>query len=259
MATSLVRTDAVRRLWRAVSEAREIRDGRAEQQVHVASELARIVNAQVCAFAMVEDFRPGGQGQVVSVQDCGWATSSEREFVWGTFGQQGTIYDPVNQVIMRNWNWTSPTELAVIRREDVVANGDWYDAPMIHDTYRPCRIDHSIYAMHGTGKPGQAYGLGIKKSWGERPYSEEDRNLVELLVAECGWLWSPDRRLAVAALTPRERETLEYLLDGASLKEIAYELKLSRHTVDGYVKAIHKTLGVHSRAELVSRFLNANR
>lgn len=55
------------------------------------------------------------------------------------------------------------------------------------------------------------------------------------------------------ALSPRLAETLNHLLAGRSEKEIAGQLKLSRHTVHVYVKALYRRFNVTSRAELFAR------
>jgi DNA-binding NarL/FixJ family response regulator len=47
------------------------------------------------------------------------------------------------------------------------------------------------------------------------------------------------------------RQTLFCLLEGASEKEAAARLGLSRHTVHGYVTALYRRFGVNSRAELL--------
>ncbi len=56
-------------------------------------------------------------------------------------------------------------------------------------------------------------------------------------------------------LAPRQRQTLELLLDGKSEKEIALRLAISRHTVHVYVKLLYKRFGVSSRAELLARWV----
>jgi DNA-binding CsgD family transcriptional regulator len=51
---------------------------------------------------------------------------------------------------------------------------------------------------------------------------------------------------------PRLRQTLELLLHGDGEKQIAGKLKLSQHTVHGYVKEVYRRFGVNSRAELLA-------
>ena len=53
-------------------------------------------------------------------------------------------------------------------------------------------------------------------------------------------------------LTEREQETLSIIARGLSVKACAGMMKISPHTVSGYVKEIYRKLGVSSRAELTS-------
>jgi DNA-binding CsgD family transcriptional regulator len=55
-----------------------------------------------------------------------------------------------------------------------------------------------------------------------------------------------------SALTPREREVLGLLIEGASNKEIARALALSVHTVKFHIAAITEKLGARSRVEAVA-------
>jgi len=54
----------------------------------------------------------------------------------------------------------------------------------------------------------------------------------------------------ISNLTPREQETMRLLVDGLSVKEVAFELGLSHKTVHTYRAAIRKKLGIDSIAEL---------
>ena len=57
------------------------------------------------------------------------------------------------------------------------------------------------------------------------------------------------------ALSPREREVLDYLSRGYLYKEIAAELTLSYDPVHNYVRRIYEKLQVHSRTEAVAKHL----
>ena len=58
-------------------------------------------------------------------------------------------------------------------------------------------------------------------------------------------------------LSPRQNQTLFLLLRGASEKEVAVALRISPHTVHTYVKAIYRVMGVNSRPELMSLWVQA--
>jgi DNA-binding NarL/FixJ family response regulator len=52
-----------------------------------------------------------------------------------------------------------------------------------------------------------------------------------------------------AGLSPREEEVLRLIAKGYTLAAVGDLLKISRHTVAGYVKALYRKLNVTSRAE----------
>jgi DNA-binding NarL/FixJ family response regulator len=55
-----------------------------------------------------------------------------------------------------------------------------------------------------------------------------------------------------AALTPREREVLFHLVQGAGRKEVAERLQLSANTVRTHLQSLMGKLGVHSTLEVVA-------
>jgi DNA-binding NarL/FixJ family response regulator len=59
--------------------------------------------------------------------------------------------------------------------------------------------------------------------------------------------------LPVEALTPREREVLERLMDGQRVAWIAADLFVSPSTVRDHLSSIFRKVGVHSQAELIRR------
>jgi DNA-binding NarL/FixJ family response regulator len=56
----------------------------------------------------------------------------------------------------------------------------------------------------------------------------------------------------LAALTPRERDVLFYLLEGAGCREVAVRLQISINTVRSHLQSLMAKFGVHSTLELVA-------
>jgi DNA-binding NarL/FixJ family response regulator len=61
---------------------------------------------------------------------------------------------------------------------------------------------------------------------------------------------------AMYRLTPRESQTLEALLKGLSVKEVATRLNVNPSTVKTFLRSISGKMGVSSRAELMSKVLS---
>ncbi|XOV93493.1 MAG: response regulator [Bacteroidota bacterium] len=68
-------------------------------------------------------------------------------------------------------------------------------------------------------------------------------------------LASPDDSFNEEPLTKREKEILQYLVEGMSNKQIAYQLYLSPRTVDTHRNNLMKKLQVKNVAELVRMYL----
>ena len=59
----------------------------------------------------------------------------------------------------------------------------------------------------------------------------------------------------LTGLSPRMRQTLGFLIQGDSERQIALKLKISQHTVHVYVRQLYKRFDVNSRGELLARFI----
>lgn len=74
----------------------------------------------------------------------------------------------------------------------------------------------------------------------------ETGNVLSLLLKQ------RDRERLLARLTPRERQVVAYLSDGASRNQIAERLNLTANTVRTHLQNIMAKLGVHSALELAA-------
>jgi DNA-binding CsgD family transcriptional regulator len=120
--------------------------------------------------------------------------------------------------------------------------------------YGGTRFILSQYTLAHAGAVDQ---LGLHRLHDDQPFMHADHRLVRMLHVELGRLWRRDVLVRATDpatdLPPRLTQTLHELAGGASEKQIARKLGLSRHTVHNYVKALHQRLGVSSRGELMAR------
>jgi DNA-binding NarL/FixJ family response regulator len=64
-------------------------------------------------------------------------------------------------------------------------------------------------------------------------------------------LRAPERRDHVPEPTPRQREVIQLLAEGCSMKEVAHALKITKRTVAGHKYAVMELLQLQTNAELV--------
>ena len=98
----------------------------------------------------------------------------------------------------------------------------------------------------------------MRQPRGNEAFGSRERMLLHLAHMEMSWVYDSDLLLAThgaISLSPRQRQTLDYLLEGHSEKQIAAKMRLSPNTVHHHIKALHRHFGVSSRSELLARWV----
>lgn len=120
---------------------------------------------------------------------------------------------------------------------------------------------HALFSSVRLRASCHVHGLGLYRDPPDRPFSNEDRNLLQVFHAACESLLhvpprdGEDDDALRARLSPRQRQTLQLMLSGLCDKEIAGRLGISRYTVNQYTKNIYRHYAVTSRAQLLARLL----
>lgn len=108
------------------------------------------------------------------------------------------------------------------------------------------------------GRDGALSQIGIYRRPGRAPFDARDSRIAHIVIGEVPWLHAAvlpsSLGSTVTRLTPRQRITLNLLLEGQTRTQIAEHLGLSVHTVDDYVKDVFRYFDVHSQAALIARF-----
>jgi DNA-binding CsgD family transcriptional regulator len=247
-----------RALIRLFGEAREHADDAAARHDHILTGLGRLFDAQLCASVVDADFHRAGRGQIVEIRELGWGNDSDRQRFVDVHMERGAAVHPCVASLMTRSASLPAAEVMTALRSDLVEDRDWYRTPFVQDCMRPCRYDDVLLSVRATGVPHQIQGLAFHRAWGAGHFSDTDRLLLELFHREGyrlleRWTRSGDHAIS-ESLTPRQRDTLECLLSGASEKETARRLGLSPHTVHVHVKALYRAFEVRTRAELLARF-----
>lgn len=249
-----LRSDQVRRLLRVITEAHELSPYRGERASHVVSGLRKILGAVVGGCLIDRDFRPKGRGAFTVVALEGWDPSTLP--VLQVLGREGNAFNPGIRALMRVCPPRAAATITATRRQ-LVDDRDWYGSPYVENYVRVAHLDHALYSSKRDRAPGVVHGLGFYRASNDRPFDEEDRNLLHLFHLECedmlGDSGAADADCATPVLLPpRERQTLDLLLAGLADKEIAARLGISPHTVNHYTKSIYRRFGVNSRMALLA-------
>jgi DNA-binding CsgD family transcriptional regulator len=135
---------------------------------------------------------------------------------------------------------------------------DWCTSAQIATRRRGVRPQHFVHSFIPLAGGRVAACLTVTRSPDRRQFTGRDCSVVCVMHSEAGWVYRSDVMLLspeTRSLSPRERETLQHLLDGKSEKQIAVAMRLSHNTIHHYVKALHRHFKVSSRSELLAKWV----
>jgi len=153
-------------------------------------------------------------------------------------------------------------ELFSLTRRQLADDADWTrDTTMT--PIREAGLDEVMYSWFpfpdGAGATVWS-GAWFYREVGGAAFDARSCRIAHLVMSECAPLHVDGLALAAEpvlhTLTPKQRLVLTQLIDGKSIKQVAHDLGLSRHTVNDHVKMIYKHFDVQSRAELLRHFLH---
>jgi DNA-binding CsgD family transcriptional regulator len=239
----------VRELTSLLGESWEIAGSGGEATQHAARGILRFIGADAGGFVLAPGSSVEPGGNMIKACLVGFAPPDEREV--GAFYQRlgGTAIDGAATALVK----ADPQATGLCRRRrELVGDRDWYGSEFVTDYRRRWRLDDSIYGGLRSAS-GNYAGIGCFRSWGSRPFSEEDGALIEAFAAGCSGLVFAEHD--PVRLSRRQSQTLQLLLTGDSAKQIAARLGLSIHTVIEYIQSVYRAYGVTTRAGLLVRVL----
>jgi len=144
-------------------------------------------------------------------------------------------------------------------RDEVVSDRDWKRDRINREVLAPLGIGHRLIGAAATAPGAESY-LIFDRDGGGRGFSARERDLLAFFLRGSALLHRELLQMhgllnALRPLSPRERDVLRLLLTGVSEREIAAALGLTPATTHQYVVAVLRNFGAHSRAELMSQWL----
>ena len=132
---------------------------------------------------------------------------------------------------------------------------EWYRCDHYNLVRRPLDIDHSLYCRLAL-PDGNDFGVALQRGLGDPQFTDREKAIVHFLHTHAAYVYHvPGGQPGLDQLAPRLRPVLKFLLQGDAEKQVAAKLGLSQHTVHRYTQAIYNELKVHSRAELLARYV----
>jgi DNA-binding CsgD family transcriptional regulator len=245
-----------RDLHQLVGECRGLGDSAAHWRAHWVAGLARLIDADSGISGEMAGVRAG------DYRDLG-------HFAWGLghgFDAQGYVAG-LTHLATRNHRSVllpayaaHPADGTALGVADLLAPRAWEFSDEYQVVYRVFGSDGPLYCLPPLPGAGDvASGEQFVRLAGRPPFTARQKAVATAANALVRPLvGGPLARYAdpsPAALPPRARQVLRCFLEGDSDKQVMARLALSRHTVNGYAKLIHRHFGVTSRPELLARWV----
>jgi hypothetical protein len=224
---------------------------------HMLLQLSRLIGARVGLTADLCNLLPGRAPDVIAPLDVGFI--SEREsalYVDYINSTDQKIQDPPMRPMI---SLHQRTRFYTRDREQLVDNGEWYRSPIVSEARKASGIDHFVISQAQVARPGLVTGFILYRPWGDKPFHSRYRKIVQLFHLELlRRMWPVGRNTPkeYRDLPRHQRLILRGILAGSSAKEISQSLELSTNTVNSYTKTLYTRLGVDSRSQLFTHFLN---
>lgn len=243
----------LRRILRLTNDLRDLPRGSLEQRRWALQGLCHLVGGQIGLWLELT-LAEGERILVSGATDIGWGSDRERRAYVSYLDAQPRSIDPSHAPLTR---LLRDRPFTATRRQ-VLGDRAWYASEHVQEFRRAGGVDDFMYCGHLSSNGVQAHGMSLHRPWGDRPFSERERRIVEAFHAETRWLYetpSPVPEHLLEDLPPRLRQVLVRLVRGLAEKQVAAELGISQSTVHDYVKALYRRFGVNSRGELLAGFI----
>lgn len=236
---------------RLVADAADAPGGIVGRKQHLLAGLATLVAADVWVWAL-QHFQPEAlEVGYYTLIDGGWESENQRlAWIEGSFSPEiQTLLEPMAAHLGKHATFT---------RRELLPDEAWYESPLYRKYREPVGLDDLLISLRPVDSEVQS-AVRLHRAVGRPPFGARERALVHAVTGGVEWLHRVEAANAdlpsLAGLSRRERQVLTLLLAGHGRKQIAAHLGLSEHTVGDYTKEIHRHFEVHSRGELLARFL----
>lgn len=230
----------------------------ADRRKSLASSICRLIEADVWLwFTGAVNQELNGDSMVTSFVDGGFKDEQERAEFFRVI-----IHPDLAPVVTKPLAEAMAAKKTMTCRRDQLLSDEYWYGSLNEEIWNQLGFCDFIISAFPVGEISYS-ALGFHRRVDRRRFTDVDTNLVGILSHCLAWLHQavppPAATSNVLELSPRERQVLMLLLDGDSRKQVASKLGISDHTVSDYMKAVYAKFSVNSRAELLSKFIAADK
>jgi DNA-binding CsgD family transcriptional regulator len=241
----------VRDLVRLVGEVAALPGGHVEKKRHLMEGLSRLVDADAWTWALSCRRHPAMPRTYVSFMNGGFTDQAFAKHL------QALEHPDIVAFSVKFHAELAEHNSHITRLREQMADDHLFERANAYQLWKETGIDHSLFSMRPLGQSAGS-AVAVYRYHGRPKFTAREARIAHIILTEVPWLheqgWPEDRGVTVHALSKRQRLTLNLLIIGQSHKQIAERMKISPHTVSGYIKAIYRHFDVHSQAELMRRF-----
>jgi DNA-binding CsgD family transcriptional regulator len=246
----LLRVQDVRDAYRLIGDCRDLGSDPALWNRRMLEGLCRLVGTPGATGGEGRRIRPHRAIEVISAFDTGLDSRAHDLYI-AYQRDLGPDRDPVYRPLQR-----LPGRHIVRTRRQLISDSDWYRSVAWSDYLRPANIDDRLTSVFQFSDDGAFSVVVLCRAFREGEFSPRQQRLLSFFHGELGRLIGrslvSDTEPHPDELSPRLWQTLVWLLEGESEKQVASRLGLSQTTTHQYVTALYRHFGVQSRAQLMA-------
>src|SRR5262245_60277397 len=246
----LLRVQDVHDAYRLIGDCRDLGSDPALWNRRMLEGLCRLVGAPAATGGEGQWIRANRVVESISAFDAGFDSRAHERYM-AYHREVGPGGDPIFRALQR-----VPGRHVVRSRRQLVSDFTWYRSVTWNEYHRPVNIDDQLTSVFQISNDGTFSVIALPRGRGEREFSPREHRVLSFFHGELGRLVGrslvSDTEPHPDELSPRLRQTLVWLLEGDSEKQVASRLGLSEATTHQYVTALYRHFGVQSRAQLMA-------
>lgn len=252
----MIRTEDARFVAQILLDARACSDSYDQRADSLLSVMAQRLGTKLAVFGMVRIVPDAPAPEPLHARRVSSMSAEELGALHAYYADMRAVPDPaLARCVEKMVTTIAPV---CVRREDLVSDEEWYASDHVLRCRKLGGVDAELLSGAPAAEPHTYHACSFHKAWGEPGFTERERDLVFLFQTSVGWIFDDLAReregeAVVRALPVRRGLALAALLRGDSEKQAARRIGVTAHTVHQHIKALHRTLGVASRGELLAR------